>query len=165
MSSGRRLLYPWENGQLMAELNATRQQFELPPRHKASVAHQPANNQCLPQSVIQRSLSHNQHTAKEDEAVPSLTDEPAQPRTIHYQEPSFSLERPDHMLKMHERIEVHNNYISAISNKLHTTDLIDRLKKNDPNNATHYHAELVRLLVHHEDIIDQVLNIMKMDNY
>ena len=109
--------------------------------------------------------SHNQPTAKEDEAVPDLTDEPPQPRAIHYQEPSFSLEQPDHMLKMHERIEVHNNYISAISNKLHTIDLIDRLKKNEPHNAAHYQAELGRLLVCHDDVINRVLNIMKVDDY
>ena len=115
--------------------------------------------------MIQRSQSHNQHTAEEDEALPDRTDEPPQPRAIHYQEPSFSLERPDHMLKMHERIEVHNNYISTISNKLHTIYVIDRLKKSEPHNAPHYQAELGRLLVHHDDVIDQVLNIMKMDDY
>ena len=137
----------------------------LPPRQEASFACQPATNQYLPQSVIQRSQSCNQHTAKEDEAVPDLTDEPPQPRAIHYQEPSFSLERPDHMLEMHERIEVHNNYISAISNKLHTIDLVDRLKKSEPYNAAHYQAELGRLLVCHDDVINRVLNIMKMDDY
>ena len=69
------------------------------------------------------------------------------------------------MLKMHERIEVHNNYISTISNKLHTSHLIDRLKKSEPNDAAHYQAELGRLLVHHDDVIDWVLNIMKTDDY
>ena len=69
------------------------------------------------------------------------------------------------MLKMHERIEVHNNYISAIFNKLHTIDVIDRLKKSEPHNATHYQAELGRLFVHHDDVIERVLNIMKMDDY
>ena len=69
------------------------------------------------------------------------------------------------MLKMHERIEVHNNYISTISNKLHTIDLVVRLKKSEPHNAAHYEAELVRLLVHHDDVIDRVLNIMKTDDY
>ena len=69
------------------------------------------------------------------------------------------------MLKMQERIEVHNNYISTISNKLHSIDLIDRLKKSEPHNAAHYQAELGRLLVCHDDVIDQVLNLMKMDDY
>ena len=69
------------------------------------------------------------------------------------------------MLEMHKRIEVHNNYISAISNKLHTIDLIDSLKKSKLHNAAHYQAELGRLLVHHDDVIDRVLNIMKMDDY
>ena len=69
------------------------------------------------------------------------------------------------MLKMHERIKVHNDYISTISNKLHTIDLIDRLKKSEPYNAGHYQAELGRLLVHNDDVIDRVLNIMKTDDY
>ena len=69
------------------------------------------------------------------------------------------------MLKMHKRINVHNNYISAISNKLHTIDLIDKLKKSEPHNAAHYQAELGRLLVCHDDVIDRVLNFMKMDDY
>ena len=69
------------------------------------------------------------------------------------------------MLKMHKRIEVYNNYISTISNKLHTINLIDRLKKSEPHNAAHYQAELGRLLVHHDDVIDWVLNIMKTDDY
>ena len=64
-----------------------------------------------------------------------------------------------------ERIEVHNNYISAISNKLHTIDPVDRLKKSEPHNAAHYQAELGRLLVCHDDVIDWVLNNMKMDDY
>ena len=69
------------------------------------------------------------------------------------------------MLEMHERIEVHNNYISAISNKLHTIDLIERLKKSEPHNAACYQAELGRLLACHDDVISWVLNIMKMDDY
>ena len=69
------------------------------------------------------------------------------------------------MLEMHERIEVHNNYISAISNKLHTIDLVDRLKKSEPHNAAHYEAELGRLLVHSDDVINWVLNITKTDDH
>ena len=69
------------------------------------------------------------------------------------------------MLKMHERIEVHNNYISTISNKLHTIHLINRLKKSEPHKAAHYQAELGRLLVCHDDVINRVLNIMKTDDY
>ena len=51
----------------------------------------------------------------DNEAVPNLRDEPAPPRAIVYLEPSFGLERPDCRLGMDERLEVHNNYISAIS--------------------------------------------------
>ena len=53
-------------------------------QQEASFACWPATNQHLPQSVIQRSQSHNQHTTEEDEAVPDLTDKPPQPRAIHY---------------------------------------------------------------------------------
>ena len=69
------------------------------------------------------------------------------------------------MLKMHERIEDHSNYISAISNKLLTIDLIDRLKKSESHSAAHYQAKLEGLLVHHDDVIDRVLNIMKTNDY
>ena len=127
---------------LMAELNDTKQQFGLPPRQEASFAWQPVANQRLPQSVIQRSQSRNQYTVAEDEAVPNLTDEPPQPRAIHYQEPSFCLEQPDHMLEI---IKVRNNYISTISNKLHTIDLVYRLKKTELHNAANYQAELGKL--------------------
>ena len=69
------------------------------------------------------------------------------------------------MLEMHERIEVYNNYISTIFNKLHTIDLIDRLKKSEPHNAAHYQAELGRLIVCHDDVIHWVRNIVKTDDY
>ena len=46
-----------------------------------------------------------------------------------------------------------------------TIDIIDRLKKSEPHNAAHYQAELGRLLVCHDDVIDWVLNIMKTDDY
>ena len=94
------------------------------------------------QSVIQRSQSHNQDAAKDDEAVPDITHEPAQPRAIVHLEPSFSLERPAHRLEMDERLEVHNNYISAISNKIHKIDLINKLKRSEPHNEAHYQRQL-----------------------
>ena len=69
-------------------------QFGLPPKADASPARQWEASRSLPQSVIQRSQSHNQEAADDDEAVADLTDEPAQPRAIVYLEPSFSLDRP-----------------------------------------------------------------------
>ena len=88
-----------------------------------------------------------------DETVPGLTDEPAQPRAIVYLEPSFSLDRRIHRLEMDKRLEVHNNYISAIPNKMHKIDLISRLKKIEPHNAAHYQRQLEQQFVQHDTVI------------
>ena len=109
MATTPKLIHPWQSRWLMAKLNETWLQFGLPPKADASPATQQAASRHLPQSVIQRSQSCNQDD--DDEAVPDLTDEPAQPRAIVYLEPSFSLQRPVHRLEMDERLEVHNNYI------------------------------------------------------
>ena len=93
------------------------------------------------------------NTADDDEAVPDLIDEPPQPRAIPYLELSFSLERPACRLEMDKRLEVYNNYMSAISNKMHKIDLINRLKKSEPHNAGHYQAELEQQLEQHDDVI------------
>ena len=98
----------------------------------------------------------------DDEAVPNLTDDPAPPRAI---EPSFSLERPVHRLEMDERLEVHSNYISAISNRMHKVDLISRLKKSEPHNADHYQRQLKQQLVQHDNVIHRLVDIMKTDDY
>ena len=60
------------------------------------------------------------------------------PKTVQYQPPSFNLDRPTMHLTMEERIQVHHNYISAISNREHKKDLIDRLKRSDPHNILAY---------------------------
>ena len=103
---------------------------------------EPAECQQVPAVVIQRSQSRFQQAAPEDIAVPELTNQPAHPRTVEYLEPSFSLERPVHKLEMDERLEVHNNFISAISNKMHKVDLVRRLKKSEPHNSAHYQEQL-----------------------
>ena len=56
-----------------------------------------------------------------------LPKQPA-PKTVQYQPPSFKLTRPMAHLTMTERIQVHHNYISAVSSLEHKKDLIDRLK-------------------------------------
>ena len=56
-----------------------------------------------------------------------LPKQPA-PKTVQYQPPSFKLTRPMACLKMNERIQVHHNYISAVSSLEHKKDLINRLK-------------------------------------
>ena len=131
MATTPMLLNTWHEGQLVDELEETHALFGLPPKEALSPAREPAASQHLPPAVIQRSQSHAQKTAGNDEAVPDLTNQPPPPRTVEYLEPSFSLERPVHRLKMDERLEVHNNFISAISNKMHKLDLIHRLKKSE----------------------------------
>ena len=58
------------------------------------------------------------------------------PKTVHYQPPSFKLTRPTACLTMNERIQVHHNYISAVSSLEHKTDLINRLKRSDTHNRS-----------------------------
>ena len=48
----------------------------------------------------------------------TLSKKPA-PKTIQYQPTPFNLDRPTMHLTMEERIQVHHNYISAISNLKH----------------------------------------------
>ena len=114
----------------------------LPPKEAPSPARQPAASQCLPPAVIQRNQSHAQNTAGNDEAVPDPNNQPLPPRTVKYLMPSFSLQRPVCRLEMNKRLEVHNNFISAISNKMHKLDLVHRLKKSEPHNAVHYQRHL-----------------------
>ena len=119
----------------------------------------------MPAAVIQRSQSHFQQVAPEDVAVPELTNQLPHPRTIEYLEPYFSLERPVRRLEMDERLEVHNNFISSISNKMHKVDLIHRLKKSEPHNAVHYQEQLNQQLTRHDDVIHHLMDIMKTDGY
>ena len=55
---------------------------------------------------------------------------PRQPAlmTVQYQPATFKLTRPTTCLTMNERIQVHHNYISAVSSLEHKKDLINRLK-------------------------------------
>ena len=147
MATTPMLLSTWCEGQLVYELEETHTLFGLPPKEAPSPVRQPAASQHLPPAVIQRSQSHAQNTAGNDEAVPDLTNQPPPPRTVEYLEPSFSLERPVHRLEMDERLEVHNNFISAISNKMHKLDLIHRLKKSKPHNAVYYQRQLDQYLM------------------
>ena len=45
---------------------------------------------------------------------------------------------------MNERIQVHHNYISAVSSLEHKKDLINRLKQSDTHNISAYEAEMSR---------------------
>ena len=66
---------------------------------------------------------------------------------------------------MEERIQVHHNYISAISNHKHKKDLINRLKRSDPHNIPAYEAEMTCHMVMHDDVLGRILTILKQDDY
>ena len=68
-------------------------------------------------------------------------------------------------LKKNERIQVHHNYISAVSSLEHKKDLINRLKRSDTCNIPAYEGEMSHHMTLHEDVIERVLNILKQDDY
>ena len=68
-------------------------------------------------------------------------------------------------LTMGERIQVHHNYIAAISNLKHKKDLINKLKRNDPDNIPAYEAEMTPHMTLHEDVLGRILTILKQDDY
>ena len=112
MSMKPMLKQAWATGELIDQLATMRQAFgytrlasSTPPlvtgvQPTASTSHQP------------------------DDLLPR---QPA-PKTVQYQPPSFKLTRPTACLMMYERIQVHHNYISAVSSLEHKKDLINRLK-------------------------------------
>ena len=153
----------WQEGQLVAKLNETHTHFGLPPTN--TPVKKPAVCQQVPAAIVQRSQSCFQLATLEDVAVPEWTNQSLHPRTVEYLEPSFSLERPVCRLKVDKRLEVHNNFISAISNKMQKVDLICRLKKSEPHNAGHYQEQLNQQLTRHDDVIHHLMDIMKTDEY
>ena len=66
---------------------------------------------------------------------------------------------------MEERIEVHHNYISAISNLEHKKDLINRLKHSEPHNISTYEAEMGCQMALHNDVLGRIHTILKQDDY
>ena len=118
MSTKPMLKQAWATRELIDQLATTRQGFgytrlagSTPPlatgvQPTASTSHQP------------------------DDLLPR---QPA-PKTVQYQPPSFKLTRPMARLMMNERIQVHHNYISAVSSLEHKKDLINRLKQSDTHN-------------------------------
>ena len=86
-----------------------------------------------------------------------LSKKPA-PKIVQYQPPT------EH-LTMEERIQVHHNYISAVSNCEHKKDLINRLKRSNPHNIPAYEAEMTRHLIMHDDVLGRILTILKQDDY
>ena len=68
-------------------------------------------------------------------------------------------------LTMNKRIQVHHNYISAVSSLEHKKDLINRLKRSDTHNISAYEAEMSHHMTLHEDVLERILNILKQDDY
>ena len=67
-------------------------------------------------------------TTYNENMMPDLTTQKLPPRAVFYQPPSFNLDRPNRCLIKEERMEVHHNNISAVSNLEHKKDFITRLK-------------------------------------
>ena len=83
-----------------------------------------------------------QHSSPANDGQDDFISEKPAPKTVQYQPPSFSLDRPMARLTIEERVQVHHNYISAVSNLEHKKDLINRLKRSDPQNIDAYKAEM-----------------------
>ena len=102
----------WATRELIDQLAAMRQAFgytgltgSTPPL--ATGTQPTASTSCQPDDLLPR--------------------QPA-PKTVQYQPPSFKLTRTTTRLIINERIQVHHNYISAVSSLEHKKDLINRLK-------------------------------------
>ena len=150
-----RLLHTWEPGQLIAELAATRCTF----RCMGPKGPTPATQASQPHPVDPVSTAYN------EDIIPDLTTQKPLPRTVPYQSPSFNLDRPTRCLTKEERIEVHPNYISAVSNLEHKKDLINRLKQSEPQNIPTYEAEMAHHMALHNDVLERIHTILKQDDY
>ena len=104
-------------------------------------------------------------TAYTENLIPDLTTQKPPPRTIPYQPPPFNLDRPTKHLTKEERLEVHHNYISAVSNLEHKKDLINRLKRSKPHNILTYETEMICHMALHHDVLGRIHTILKHDDY
>ena len=150
-----RLLSALEHGQLLDELALTRCTFG-----------------CIestgPSPTTQAQQPHPAGSANpmyKEDTIPDLTNQKPPPRNIPYKQPSFNLDRPVRCLMKEERIEVHHNYISAISNLEHKKDLINRFKRSEPHNILTYEAEMTCHMALHNDILGRIHTILKQDDY
>ena len=106
-----------------------------------------------------------QPTASTSQQPDDLLPRQSAPKTVQYQPPSFRLTRPTTHLTKNKRIQVHHNYISAVSSLEHKKDLINRLKRSDTHNIPAYKAEMSHHMTLHEDVLERILNILKQDDY
>ena len=149
MSTKPMLQQAWATGELINELAATRQAFGYTGLARSTP---PLATGTQPTASTSR---------QPDDLLPR---QPA-PKTVQYQPPSFKLTRPTTCLMMNERIQVHHNYISAVSSLEHKKDLINRLKRSDTHNISAYEAEMSCHMTLHEDVLERILNILKQDDY
>ena len=149
MSMKPMLQQTWETGELIDQLAAMRQAFG---DTKLTGQTPPLTNASPP-------------TASTSRQPGDILSKKPEPRTIQYQPPTFSLDRLTQHLAIEERIQVHHNYISAVSNCEHKKDLIDRLKRNDPHNIPTYEVEMTRHIAMHDDVLGRILTILKQDDY
>ena len=112
MSTKPMLQQAWATGELINELAATRQAFGYTG---------------LAGSTPPLTMG-NQPTASTSQQPDDLLPRQPSPKTVQYQPPTFRLTRPKTHLTKNERIQVHHNYISAVSSLEHKKDLINRLK-------------------------------------
>ena len=149
MSTKPMLQQAWVTGELIDELAATRQAFGY-----TSLA-----------GSTPPLATETQPTASTSQQPDDLLPRQPAPRTVQYQPPTFRLTRPTTRLTRNERIQVHHDYISAVSSLEHKKDLINRLKRSDTCNIPAYEAEMSHHISLHEDILDRLLNILKQDDY
>ena len=134
MSTKPMLRQAWATGELIDELVVTRQAFgytglagSTPPL--AMGMQSTASTSQQPDDLLPRQLA---------------------PKTVQYQPPSFKLTRLMTRLTKNKRIQVHHNYISAVSSLEHKKDLINRLKRSDTHNISAYEAEMFHHMTLHE---------------
>ena len=149
MSTKPMLRQAWATGDLINELAATRQAFGYTglagSTPSLAMGMQPtASTSCQPDDLLPRQLA---------------------PKTVQYQPPSFKLTRLTTHLTMNESIQVHHNYISAVSSLEHKKDLINRLKRSYTHNISAYEAEMFCHMTLHEDVLERIINILKQDDY
>ena len=137
-----RLTRTWEPGQLIDELAATRCTFGS----MGQMGPAPATQ------ISQPCLADPVNTTYTEDLIPDLTTQKPPPRTVPYQPPSFNLDRPTKRLTKEERLEVHHNYISAVSNLEHNKDLINRLKRSEPHNILTYEVEMTHNMALHSAV-------------
>ena len=149
MSTKPMLKQAWATGELINQLATMRQAF----------GYTGLAGSTLPLTTGTQSTAST--SRQPDDLLPK---QPA-PKTVQYQPPSFKLTRPTAHLTMNERIQVHHNYVSAVSSLEHKKDLINRLKQSDTHNISAYEAEMSHHMTLHEDVLERILNILKQDDY